>query len=536
MLFAYSPWALGVLLALPAGLPDKGVFSSLDPSVAVQPPVWASPKQLDLAVERKHGVLTLRFDGEPVKAYPIAPSCERDELDCLGLRASDGKELQQILKGRAQVPFVKPDVSDQDGDGIADSVDILLGAKKTVLLRSAYKETAPKLAYPGGDVPTDVGVCTDVIVRALRNAGIDLQKEIFEDAGKAPKAYPGIPKRNTNLDHRRVRNLAVYFKRHWRPIQRRGDLLPGDVVMLDTFPDRPGPDHIGIVSDLRGPSGSPLIINAWTNGYHTDEMDLLSFVPMTIAYRAPASKGMAPRHESRGTSEAGVFDLPASTRQVVLVTAERWGSPDGQLSTWERDKRGAWKRHSAPTRVALGAAGLGWGRGLHPSEAVAWFGGPTKREGDDRSPAGMFRLSSATGYGAAPPAGTKLPYQHADDQLRCVDDPKSADYNQLRRTSPGQPATWESDEAMRRSDDQYRLTVLVDHNRDPVVSQAGSCILLHVWPAPGVPSPGCTTMSLSVMKSLVTWLDPRAQPVLVQLPLTILGKAAGSWNLSGDLR
>lgn len=513
---------------VPAALDDTGVFSRLDPQVSIAVPTWAARAQSSLAVNRKQGILTLLFDGEPVAAFPIHASCADDRLECLGLREPDREAVNKLLaQPSTSAAFVAREFTDSDGDGIADSVDVLLGAKKTVLLHSEYRETAPRLAYPGGDVPPEVGVCTDVIVRALRNAGLDLQQLVFEDAGRAPKAYPGIRARNTHLDHRRVRNLAVYFQRHWRPIRRVEDLLPGDVILLDTFPSRPGPDHIGIVSDTLGRSRLPLIINAWTNGFRTEEMDLLPSIPMTIAYRAPAS-------HSGKTGQASTLVLPPATRQLVLVVSEDWQSPKARLSTWERGEK-EWRRRSLPKPVTVGAAGLGWGRGLHPENAGHLLGGPHKQEGDNRAPAGLFRLSAATGYAAAAPDGSKLPYQQASEQLRCVDDPSSPEYNQLRRLAPGK-ARWASDEAMKRSDEQYRLTIAVDHNRAPVVAGAGSCIFLHAWPAPGVPSPGCTMMAFADVKDLLTWLDPRAQPVLVQLPKAIAEKAAAVWGLSGEIR
>jgi L,D-peptidoglycan transpeptidase YkuD (ErfK/YbiS/YcfS/YnhG family)/uncharacterized protein YijF (DUF1287 family) len=538
MLFANGPLVFAMLsTALPAGLADKGVFSTLDARVTLAAPDWIPREHVTLVADRARGVLTLSLGGEPVKAYPMAPLCAEDRLECLGLRDRDGAELRGILGGvgsahPATATFVAPDFSDSDGDGIPDSVDILLGAKKAVLLHSAYRDSAPKLAYPGGDVPADVGVCTDVIVRALRNAGIDLQKEVFEDAGRAPLAYPGIGKRNPSLDHRRVRNLAVYFKRHWRPIQRREDLLPGDVVLLDTFPSKPGPDHIGIVSDILGPRRTPLIINAWTSGFFTEEMDLLPSIAMTIAYRAPAPRTATTAQPSDGNPHGLV--LPASARQLVLVVTEGWNAPKARLSLWEKDEHG-WQRHGPATVATVGAAGLGWGRGLHADEVTAALGGPHKREGDSRAPAGIFRLSSATGYARLPPAGTRLPYQQATDDLRCVDDPTSPDYNQLRSLTSVAATTpaWRSDEKMKRSDDQYRLTVVVDHNRAPVAAGAGSCIFLHAWPTPRVPSPGCTMMALTNVAKLVTWLDPRANPVLVQLPMPIAAKAAHSWGLRG---
>jgi uncharacterized protein YijF (DUF1287 family) len=522
----------GALLAVSAGLPDRGVFSSLDARVETVPPAWVSAKDARLAIDGTRGILTLVLGGEPVKAYPITRGCSDATLACLGLREPDRRELARFFPDGATPPQVllSPPFHDTDGDGIADAVDILLGAKKTVLLKSAYKETARKLKYPGGDVPPDVGVCTDVIVRALRNAGIDLQKEIFEDAGRARSAYPSIPTRNPNLDHRRVRNLAVYFQRHWRHVADIEDLLPGDVVLLDTFPSKPGPDHIGIVSDRPGDSGRPLIINAWTNGCVTDEMDLLRFVPMTMAYRVPAPRGTAQARDEKPDPMPGL-SLPETTRQIVLVETDDWTSTEGRLSLWQRGPQQAWKRRGRETRVTVGGAGLGWGRGLHALDKVTTLGGPVKREGDGRAPAGIFRLLQATGYGPSPPRGTSLPYRRAGHNLRCVDDPRSPQYNQLVSLPPGTAPAWDSDERMRRSDDQYRLTVIVEHNRDPAVPQAGSCIFLHVWPVPGIPSPGCTMMPLAEMRRLLPWLRPAAHPVLVQLPHAILKKAAPAWGL-----
>jgi hypothetical protein len=187
---------------------------------------------------------------------------------------------------------------DRDGDAIPDSLDILLGAKKTVINGAAYRSTYRVLPYPGGDVPRTEGVCTDVVVRAFRNAGIDLQKEIHEDAKARPSAYPGIQKLDRSIDHRRVRNLLPYFVRNFvslpvDPEDSTAPWLPGDVVFLDTMRDAQ-PEHLGIVSDRLGPSGFPLLINNWTDGTQTAEMDLLSFVPVRNRFRVPARKLSVP--------------------------------------------------------------------------------------------------------------------------------------------------------------------------------------------------------------------------------------------------
>ena len=96
------------------------------------------------------------------------------------------------------------------------------------------------MTYPGGDVPRTEGVCTDTVIRALRNAGLDLQREVHEDILRAPSAYPMVEKVDASINHRRVRTLLPWFVRHWTTLPRGAKYLPGDVVFFDTFPQRDG--------------------------------------------------------------------------------------------------------------------------------------------------------------------------------------------------------------------------------------------------------------------------------------------------------
>jgi uncharacterized protein len=128
-----------------------------------------------------------------------------------------------------------------------------------------YDPAYARIDYPGGDVPLDRGVCSDVIVRAFRKVGVDLQKEVHEDMKRNFSAYPkrwGLAKPDTNIDHRRVPNLMTYFKRKDKslPVTNNSkDYLPGDVVAWDLGG---GILHIGIVTDrVSNSSGNHQIVH-----------------------------------------------------------------------------------------------------------------------------------------------------------------------------------------------------------------------------------------------------------------------------------
>jgi len=121
------------------------------------------------------------------------------------------------------------------------------------------------ITYPGGDVPSDSGVCSDEVIRAYRALGVDLQKEVHEDMKAHFREYPRIsPKLDHNIDHRRVVNLMVFFSRKGETLKASNhaeDYAPGDIVTWDLDPKR-SVGHIGIVVDQRSPeSGRYMIVH-----------------------------------------------------------------------------------------------------------------------------------------------------------------------------------------------------------------------------------------------------------------------------------
>lgn len=167
----------------------------------------------------------------------------------------------------------------------------------TTLATAAFKRTEHSITYdgrhfsipyPDGDIPQHLGVCTDVVIRSYRALGIDLQQLVYEDMRANFEKYPaqriwGQTRPDTNIDHRRVPNLEVFFARHGKNIAvttNMTDYLPGDIVSWRLNGNLP---HIGIVSDRVSTDGTPLIIHNIGQGPKLE--DILFSYPLTGHYR-----------------------------------------------------------------------------------------------------------------------------------------------------------------------------------------------------------------------------------------------------------
>ena len=202
------------------------------------------------------------------------------------------------------------------------------------------------------------------------------------------------------------------------------------------------------------------------------------------------------------------------SHQCLVVTAENWNAKTGVLRAFERkNSQTSWRPHGNAIPVVLGKNGLAWGSGLVDFHATA-----LKVEGDNKAPAGIFRLGPAFGY--APRSGArwiKLAYVPLTKQSEGVDDPRSRYYNQLVDRSKVGKVDWQSAEQMLRADILYKWGVVVAHNPANKPG-AGSCIFLHIWKSPRSATAGCTAMPEQDLVSLLHWLNPDARPVLVQMP------------------
>lgn len=166
---------------------------------------------------------------------------------------------------------------------------IILGARQEVSRGTIYDASYQLLAYPGGDVPLGRGACTDVVIRAMRNAGLDLQVLIHEDMKSSFSAYPqlwGLKKPDSSIDHRRVPNQICFFQRHGTSLsnQVEGNLDEwewGDIVYW-RFPN--GLLHCGVISDRKNEAGLPLVIH---NCDVAREQDILTYWEIIGHYRYP---------------------------------------------------------------------------------------------------------------------------------------------------------------------------------------------------------------------------------------------------------
>jgi L,D-peptidoglycan transpeptidase YkuD (ErfK/YbiS/YcfS/YnhG family) len=217
-----------------------------------------------------------------------------------------------------------------------------------------------------------------------------------------------------------------------------------------------------------------------------------------------------------------------ASRQVVLVVTPSWTESSGVIQWFESGGAGApWRAVVLPMPVIVGKTGLAWGRGLHPQVSD---GGPIKREGDLRAPAGAFRLSSAFGYAKAA-LDIRLPYVQATTSLECVDDPRSQFYNRIVDRTQVAAMDWKSSEQMRRRDELYQWGIVIDHNDAAPTPGFGSCVFMHVWRKSNGSTVGCTAMSAETIKRLLSWLDPAAKPVLIQLPRPVYERLRQEWHL-----
>ncbi len=155
-----------------------------------------------------------------------------------------------------------------------------------------------------------------------------------------------------------------------------------------------------------------------------------------------------------------------------------------------------------------------WGLFSEPMESVVGRNGiaplKEKREGDGRTPAGIFLIKRTFGYNAS--INSKMPYRQVFDDDLWIDDPRAPDYNKWVKKAETRAASFEK---MKRADEQYKYVIIIEYNTDPVIKGHGSAIFLHVWKGKYSPTAGCVAVSEKNIITILSWLDPKATPMII---------------------
>jgi D-alanyl-D-alanine dipeptidase len=220
----------------------------------------------------------------------------------------------------------------------------------------------------------------------------------------------------------------------------------------------------------------------------------------------------------------------SNSRQLIVVITDDWASTKGKMIYYEREKLGyCWKSITEEISITIGKTGLAWGIGMHGSNMSD---GPIKREGDGKSPAGAFILSSVYGYEEPKNVSyLKMPYIYANSNCFCIDDPISEYYNLVVDSTMISNPDWKSRERMKLSNDLYKWGIVIDHNREPRIKGSGSCIFFHITDSKDSPTAGCAVLSENLLFEMIKWLDEEKFPLLVQLPSSEYQKLKIVWKL-----
>jgi L,D-peptidoglycan transpeptidase YkuD (ErfK/YbiS/YcfS/YnhG family) len=222
----------------------------------------------------------------------------------------------------------------------------------------------------------------------------------------------------------------------------------------------------------------------------------------------------------------------SNARQLIVVTTPDWNAVEGRLQRYQRSKPGQhWNAIGDPLTIVVGKKGTAWGRGILPPPGPISLQDPVKKEGDGKSPAGAFRLTSAFGYAPQPQPGWKMSYIPLTPTVECVDDSNSQYYNRIVDRSTIAAPDWHSSEHMASEGTAYVWGAVIDQNPTPSTAYGGSCVFLHVWAGRGQGTSGCTAMPQDQLRPILAWLDPAQQPILIQAPIASYKKLKEAWKL-----
>lgn len=218
------------------------------------------------------------------------------------------------------------------------------------------------------------------------------------------------------------------------------------------------------------------------------------FPPLSVASDAISSSGSRREIQPVYVMDSLGKRIGEST-QALLVGNTNPAAIEVRIFPLER-KNGRWQSSFASLDGVIGRKGF-----APPGE---------KREGDGRTPAGIFPLGTVFGYGPSFP--TRMTYRQATVDDLWIDDVQADDYNRWVRRGTTQAASFER---MRRDDDLYKYGIVVEYNTNPVIKGQGSAIFFHLWQGRGISTAGCIALAEEDLVRIIKWLDPAARPLVV---------------------
>ena len=226
---------------------------------------------------------------------------------------------------------------------------------------------------------------------------------------------------------------------------------------------------------------------------------------------------------------AATGPIPEKTRVLLLAVTDDWNSTQTDLQLFRRTlPASSWTATGLSQQIHLGRYGLAWGRGIHPAQ-----NGIQKREGDKKSPAGIFLLGS-TLYGyAAQLAFPGWRYHCVSDRDLWIEDPTSINYNRHLILNPHEPFPDNHlFDRMRQDDPSHALKLFIQHNAPPHAEPgAGSAIFFHICRGPDSVTTGCTSMTETDLHQLLQSFSPADHPLYVLLPRSEYYRLRTSWGL-----
>jgi len=218
---------------------------------------------------------------------------------------------------------------------------------------------------------------------------------------------------------------------------------------------------------------------------------MLILLSVTACFLSPAAR----KFDTSAFLKSQTNQIDKSTQILLAVDNSSFFFTRTTLYAMEKHEDN-WQMALEPINTVIGE------KGFAPSGE--------KREGDGKTPSGIYSLKMTFGYDAT--IGTKMPYRQAFADDIWVDDPNADDYNHWTKKQESGAASYE---IMKRDDNLYKYGIIIEYNTYPVIKGNGSAIFMHIWKGENIPTAGCVAMSEENILKILDWLDPAASPIII---------------------